>query len=252
VTGGRVGSGGDPSDVGPAESGRRLPDGVESSDSESAGSADGAGQSGTPGDAGRGSDIGGVDRDAGAGVGSGGAIGGSDDAGEGSADRGVAAQDRVAVAAQLGRVPRAMRAVAHRCPCGLPDVVETSPRLAEGTPFPTLYYLTCPRVSSAVGRLEASGVMREMADRLRSDPQLAAAYRAAHESYLARRVELGDVPEIDGVSAGGMPTRVKCLHALLAHSLAAGPGVNPFGDEVRAAIGEWWAAGPCMSVEESE
>jgi hypothetical protein len=128
------------------------------------------------------------------------------------------------VAAQLGRVPRAMRAVAHRCPCGLPDVVETSPRLAEGTPFPTLYYLTCPRASSAVGRLEASGVMREMADRLRSDSELASAYRAAHEAYLARRVELGDVPEIDGVSAGGMPTRVKCLHALLAHSLAAGRG----------------------------
>ena len=176
---------------------------------------------------------------------------GPDGAGE-AADRGIAARDRVAVAAQLGRAPRAMRAVAQRCPCGLPDVVETSPRLAEGTPFPTLYYLTCPRASSAVGRLEASGAMREMADRLRSDPELAAAYRAAHEAYLARRAELGDVPEIDGVSAGGMPTRVKCLHALLAHALAAGPGVNPLGDEVRVAIGEWWAAGPCVSVEDAE
>ena len=176
---------------------------------------------------------------------------GPDGAGE-AADRGIAARDRVTVAAQLGRAPRAMRAVAQRCPCGLPDVVETSPRLAEGTPFPTLYYLTCPRASSAVGRLEASGAMREMADRLRSDPELAAAYRAAHEAYLARRAELGDVPEIDGVSAGGMPTRVKCLHALLAHALAAGPGVNPLGDEVRVAIGEWWAAGPCVSVEDAE
>jgi uncharacterized protein len=145
-----------------------------------------------------------------------------------------------------------MRAVAHRCPCGLPDVVETSPRLADGTPFPTLYYLTCPRASSAVGRLEAAGLMREMADRLRSDPALATAYRSAHEAYLARRAELGDVPEIDGVSAGGMPNRVKCLHSLLAHSLAAGPGVNPFGDEVRAALGEWWSGGPCVSVEEPE
>jgi len=176
---------------------------------------------------------------------------------EGSGDaagpeRGVGVQDRAAVAAQLGRVPRAMRAVAHRCPCGLPDVVETSPRLADGTPFPTLYYLTCPRASSAVGRLEASGVMREMADRLRSDPDLAAAYRTAHEAYLGRRAELGDVPEIAGVSAGGMPSRVKCLHALLAQALATGPGVNPLGDEVRAALGEWWAAGPCVSVEEPE
>jgi len=162
------------------------------------------------------------------------------------------ARDLRAVAAQLGRVPRAMRAIAHRCPCGLPAVVETSPRLADGTPFPTLYYLTCPRASSAVGRLEAAGLMREMADRLRRDPELAARYGAAHDAYLARRAELGDVPEIDGISAGGMPTRVKCLHALLAHALAAGPGVNPLGDEARAAIGEWWVAGPCVSVEGPE
>ena len=255
MTGGRAKPGGHPSDVASAEPGHRPADGIESSDSDSARSADGADRGGTPGVAGPGAEVSGVGRDAGAGVASGsggGAIGGSGDAARDSAERGVGARDRVAVAAQLGRVPRAMRAVAHRCPCGLPDVVETSPRLAEGTPFPTLYYLTCPRASSMVGRLEASGVMREMADRLRSDPQLAAAYHAAHEAYLARRVELGDVPEIDGVSAGGMPTRVKCLHALLAHSLAAGPGVNPLGDEVRAAVGEWWAGGPCVSVEEPE
>jgi uncharacterized protein len=176
----------------------------------------------------------------------------ADGVGPSDGSEGVAARDRAAVAAQLGRAPRAMRAVAHRCPCGLPDVVETSPRLPDETPFPTLYYLTCPRASSAVGRLEASGLMREMADRLRSDPELAAAYRAAHEAYLARRTELGVVSEIDGVSAGGMPTRVKCLHALLAQALAAGPGVNPFGDEVRAALGEWWAAGPCVSVEDPQ
>ena len=163
----------------------------------------------------------------------------------------VTAADRAAVAAQLGRPPRAMRAIAHRCPCGLPDVVETSPRLPDGTPFPTLDYLTCPRASSAVGRLEASGRMREMADRLRADPELAGRYRAAHDAYLRRRRQLGEVPEIAGVSAGGMPTRVKCLHALLAHSLAAGPGVNPLGDEVRDEISPWWSAGPCVTVEES-
>jgi uncharacterized protein len=160
---------------------------------------------------------------------------------------GVSAAHRAVVAAQLGRAPRAMRSVAHRCPCGLPDVVETSPRLPDGTPFPTLDYLTCPRAGAAVGRLEAAGVMREMGERLRTDPELAAGYRAAHEAYLARRAELGDVPEIDGISAGGMPTRVKCLHALLAHALAAGPGVNPLGDEVREAVGAWWAAGPCVA-----
>jgi hypothetical protein len=160
-------------------------------------------------------------------------------------------EDLRVVAAQLGRTPRGTRFVAHRCPCGLPDVVETSPRLPDGTPFPTLDYLTCPRASSAVGRLEASGRMREMADRLRADPELAGRYRAAHDAYLRRRRQLGEVPEIAGVSAGGMPTRVKCLHVLLAHSLAAGPGVNPLGDEVRDEISPWWSAGPCVTVEEA-
>ena len=163
----------------------------------------------------------------------------------------VSAADRAVVAAQLGRMPRAMRAVAHRCPCGRPDVVETSPRLPDGTPFPTLYYLTCPRAGAAVGRLEAAGRMREMADRLRAEPGLADRYRLAHETYLRRRRELGDVPEIAGTSAGGMPTRVKCLHALLAHALAAGPGVNPLGDEVRDTVGPWWSAGACVGTGEA-
>jgi hypothetical protein len=97
-----------------------------------------------------------------------------------------------------------------------------------------------------VGTLEAGGVMREMTARLAEDPELAAAYRAAHEHYLARRAELGDVPEIDGVSAGGMPTRVKCLHVLVGHALAAGPGVNPLGDEALAMLPPWWESGPCV------
>jgi hypothetical protein len=155
------------------------------------------------------------------------------------------------VGAQLGREPRAIRAVAHRCPCGNPDVVETSPRLADGTPFPTLYYLTCPRAAAAVGRLEASGLMREMSERLRTDDELAAGYRAAHEAYLARREAIGHVDEIAGISAGGMPNRVKCLHVLAGHALAAGPGVNPLGDETLAALPPWWTDGPCVPREET-
>jgi uncharacterized protein len=154
--------------------------------------------------------------------------------------------DLAAVQAQLGRPPRGVRGVAHRCPCGLPDVVETQPRLPDGTPFPTLYYLSCPRATAAVSRLEAAGVMREMTDRLTADPGLAAAYASAHSDYLARREAVATVPEIAGVSAGGMPSRVKCLHVLVAHSLAAGPGVNPLGDEALAALPPWWAEGPCV------
>jgi uncharacterized protein len=160
----------------------------------------------------------------------------------------VNAQERdvAAVRAELGREPRGLRAVAHRCPCGNPDVVETAPRLPDGTPFPTLYYLTCPRAASAIGTLEGSGLMAEMTERLGADPQLATAYRAAHEDYLKRRDAI-DV--LDGFpSAGGMPDRVKCLHVLVAHALAAGPGVNPLGDEALALLPEWWRAGPCVAV----
>jgi hypothetical protein len=128
-------------------------------------------------------------------------------------------------------------------------VVETSPALPDGTPFPTLYYLTCPRASSAIGRLEASGLMKEMTDRLATDPELAGAYLAAHESYLARREEIGHVEQIAGISAGGMPKRVKCLHVLVGHSLAAGAGVNPLGDEALELLPDWWADGPCVVVE---
>ena len=165
-----------------------------------------------------------------------------------SAPPDITEADRRAVAAQLGRTPRAVRAVAHRCPCGLPDVVETSPRLADGSPFPTLYYLTCPRAAARIGTLEASGLMARMTMRLQDDPVLAGRYRAAHESYLGRRAALGDVAEIATVSAGGMPDRVKCLHVLVAHSLAAGPGINPLGDEALAEVEPWWTTGPCVAV----
>ena len=158
-------------------------------------------------------------------------------------------RDLRTVGAQLGRSPRAVLAVAHRCPCGCPDVVETAPRLPDGTPFPTLYYLTCPRAVAAVGTLESTGTMRVMAERLTGDPALASAYRAAHRAYLQARERHEVVPELAGVSAGGMPDRVKCLHVLVAHALAAGPGVNPLGDQALAALPPWWSDGPCVDPD---
>lgn len=150
----------------------------------------------------------------------------------------VSDADRDAVHRQLGREPRGLRRVAHRCSCGEPDVVETEPRLPDGTPFPTLYYLTCPRMTSAVSTLEAEGRMREMQQRLTDDPSLAARYRRAHEAYLAERTAIDEVPEIANITAGGMPDRVKCLHVLVGHALAVGPGVNPFGDEALVEIAD--------------
>lgn len=160
----------------------------------------------------------------------------------------ISGTDEATIAAQLGRTPRGLAGVAWRCPCGKPGVVATLPALPDGTPFPTTYYLTCPRAAAACSTLEAGGVMRDMADRLAVDDGLAEAYGAAHDAYIADRRALGGdlaVPAIDGISAGGMPDRVKCLHALAGHALAAGPGVNPLGDETVRLLGSFWDR-PCL------
>jgi len=141
------------------------------------------------------------------------------------------------VSRQLGRPARGVIGIAARCVCGNPTVVATAPRLPDGTPFPTLYYLTHPGATAAMSTLEATGVMPELAATL-AEEEVGEAYRRAHEQYLADRESIAHVPEIAGVSAGGMPERVKCLHALAGHALAAGPGVNPIGDAALAR-GDW-------------
>jgi hypothetical protein len=151
------------------------------------------------------------------------------------------AEDIAEVSRQLGRPARDIVAIAARCICGKPTVVQTKPRLADGTPFPTVYYLTHPAATAALSTLEAAGIMVEYQDRLAQDEEFAARYQKAHEAYIADRDAVAaaegmePVSEISGISAGGMPVRVKCLHALAGHALAAGPGVNPVGDLALAA-----------------
>jgi hypothetical protein len=152
---------------------------------------------------------------------------------------------------QLGRPVRDVVEIGARCVCGNPLVAVTAPRLSNGIPFPTTFYLSHPVVTAAVSRLEADGVMAEMTSRLSEDEDLAARHAAAHAAYLAAREAVGEragtgpVPEIDGVSAGGMPSRVKCLHVLVGHALAAGPGINVLGDEAVERIGPWWSRERC-------
>jgi len=134
------------------------------------------------------------------------------------------------VSSQLGREARGIVGIAARCVCGNPTVVATAPRLPQGTPFPTFYYLTHPAATAEMSRLEAGQVMVEFTELLENDEAVRQQYERAHEAFLADRAQFGDVPEVDGISSGGMPTRVKCLHALAGHALAAGPGVNPIGD----------------------
>lgn len=157
----------------------------------------------------------------------------------------VTAADRAAFTEQLGRPPRGMLAVAHHCAHGVPASVLTAPRLPDGTPFPTLYYLSCKVLNTAVSRMEAAGVMRAMTEELSQDDDLARRYRLAHNSYLATRNLLDDLGI--AVTAGGMPDRVKCLHVLVAHALAAGPGVNPLGDKAIGLLTEYFRGErPCV------
>ena len=148
---------------------------------------------------------------------------------------------RAVVAAQIGREPRGPVSVATPCEHGLPLVIRTAPVLETGEPFPTLYWLSCPLAVRKIGGLESGGRMRDLNAMLASDEDLAAAYRDAHDRY--RR----DRDGADGgreESAGGMPGRVKCLHALYAHERA---DANPVGAMVREEIEPLGCPGPCVT-----
>jgi len=150
------------------------------------------------------------------------------------------------IGAQLGRPARGRPAVVHRCGHGLPTVVRVRPRLEDGTPFPTVFWLTCPLARSAVGRLEAEHRMVGLGQRLASDPELAAAQVGAADRYVAFRDRLGEPePPLPGrPTAGGLPDRVKCLHVHVAHHLATGD--NAVGAEALDALLPMACPAPCV------
>ncbi len=152
------------------------------------------------------------------------------------------------VARMLGRPARGRPAAAVRCTFGLPAVLRVDPALEDGTPFPTTFWLACPLASRHIGTLEASGVMVDLGEGVAEDPELAEAYRSAHERFVAFRDGLG--PRVPGdPSAGGMPGRVKCLHALYAHHLATGD--NPIGAWVGERLEPMLCPGPCVAADGS-
>lgn len=140
--------------------------------------------------------------------------------------------DLQAVEAQLGRAPRGVLEISYRSPDGEPGVVMTAPRLEDGTPFPTLYYLTDPRLTTEASRLEVAHVMKWMTERLDNDEELRADYQRAHDHYLNKRNAIDDLGT--DFTGGGMPDRVKCLHVLIAYALAEGPDHFRLGTEAVA------------------
>lgn len=107
-------------------------------------------------------------------------------------------------------------------------MIATAPRLEDGTPFPTLWWLTCRALVAAVSRLESEGKMEEINRRLASDERSREALEEATQRYVEARDRLEPL-NFPGHPGGG-PERVKCLHAHTAHQLVAGD--NPVGAEV--------------------
>lgn len=157
------------------------------------------------------------------------------------------ARDAAVAARMIGRPLRGRSAAAVRCGWGLPAVLRVDPRLSDGTPFPTTWWLACPLAVRHVGRLEAGAAMRGLNGRLREEPGLASAYEASHRRYVAARDALGGpLPGDPGV--GGMPGRVKCLHGLYAHHLATRD--NPLGAWVGEQVEPMACPGPCVSLHD--
>ena len=155
-------------------------------------------------------------------------------------------RERAVISAQLGRPARGQPAVVHRCGFGLPTVTRVQPRLEDDTPFPTVFWLTCPVLRSRVGRLEADHAMVGLNARLEDEPEFAAAYAATSQRYVAFRDALGG-PLPGDPSAGGMPGYIKCLHVHAGHHLATGD--NPVGAWTVEHATPAPCAGPCVPEE---
>ena len=153
--------------------------------------------------------------------------------------------DEYVVRAQLRRPTRGPWAVARRCHLGVPMVIENAPRLEDGSPFPTLFWLTCPILVKRVSKLESDGRMASMTERLR-DGGLRARLEEAIERYITRRNAYEELSDA-GAPPGGGPDRVKCLHAHVAHELADGP--NPVGAATMAEAGWPDCIAPCVLQE---
>ena len=158
----------------------------------------------------------------------------------------VRPDDRQVVEVQIGRPLRAGSEVVARCHLALPVVVKVPPHLDDGTPFPTLYWLTCPLATTRIGRLEGAGGVKRMEAKASSDPEFGAALERAHSDYAAERdAYVSDIagPRPSG-GVGGTARGVKCLHAHYAHHAAGGE--NPVGELVESWIGPLDCEVPCV------
>lgn len=156
------------------------------------------------------------------------------------------ADDRRVIEVQIGRPLRATSDVVARCHLDRPVAVRVPPHLDDGTPFPTLYWLTCPLAATRIGRLEGAGGVKRMEAKAEASPGFGAALEAAHRSYAAERdalIQSEQGPQPTG-GVGGSSRGVKCLHAHYAHHASGAD--NPVGEVVASWIEPLDCAVPCV------
>lgn len=130
------------------------------------------------------------------------------------------------------------------CIYGWPAVIRNDPLDIHGKPHPNLYYLTCPWLRRKLARLEDSGFIDELQQKI-------AASTVLYEDLRLRQAEHSEEYRLAMKSGGfGAPQRVmliagardpgliKCLHSHLAYFLVNQEYLA--GREISAAVSEIW------------
>ncbi|WCN07959.1 DUF501 domain-containing protein [Marinomonas mediterranea] len=156
----------------------------------------------------------------------------------------LSADDLEIITRQLGRTPSGIRRIAHYSPHGIPQVLEMETWVFN-QPFPTFYWLSSSAIDKALARVESQGVVKELEQRIKDDPELREAYHDSHRDYIARRwdamtdehksiiEEKGFTTLFETLGIGGIKNwdQVRCLHMQYGHHLAGSNVIGKILDE---------------------
>ncbi|TGD74694.1 DUF501 domain-containing protein [Mangrovimicrobium sediminis] len=160
----------------------------------------------------------------------------------------VSPQQQARVAELLGREPRGLAAIAVAGSGGEPVVIRVA-ALVDDKPFPTLFWLVCPRLNYRIDVVEAGGLIARLQARIDADPALREAMVEDHRRHIALRdsyidaaqrqrlQQLGFAAVFECKGIGGIADfgRIRCLHTWYAAHL-----VEP--NTVGRLLDEYWAA----------
>ena len=99
----------------------------------------------------------------------------------------IVTSEKQIVEIQLNRNLRSEIKVVVKCHFDLPVVVDVPKNLHDGTPFPTMFWLTCPMYVKKVGTLESHGMVKELDKQLNSNKKLRKLWSKRQKSYEKER-----------------------------------------------------------------